>query len=78
MGAKALMSPVQPSRSSRCGQSVGTPTKLPRIDHTTFACSWFSRSSEHSNHPVRRMSVCTTTAVSASAVSSPGQPSTST
>ena len=30
MGAKTAMSPVQPSRSSRCGQSVGTSRKLPR------------------------------------------------
>ena len=29
MGAKTARSPVQPSRSSRCGQSVGTLRKLP-------------------------------------------------
>ena len=39
VGANTCRSPVQPSRSSRCGQSVGTSTKLPRIPHTTFSCS---------------------------------------
>ena len=32
VGANACASPVQPSRSSRCGQSVGTATKLSRWD----------------------------------------------
>jgi hypothetical protein len=30
---KTLASPVQPSRSSRCGQSVGTPKKFERWLH---------------------------------------------
>ena len=36
VGANACASPVQPSRSSRCGQSVGTETKLSRCDQKTF------------------------------------------
>ena len=46
---KACASPVQPSRSSRCGQSVGTDTKLSRCDQATFSCSRFSAASPHSN-----------------------------
>lgn len=38
VGENTWMSPVQPSRSSRCGQSVGRSTKLPRLLHTTL--SW--------------------------------------
>ncbi len=38
VAANAWASPVQPRRSSRCGQSVGTDTKLSRCDQTTF--SW--------------------------------------
>src|SRR5690606_17910951 len=36
VGAKASASPVHPRRSSRCGQSVGTETKLSRCDQNTF------------------------------------------
>ena len=39
-------SPVQPSRSSRCGQSVGTETKLSRWDQRTFSWSRVSPGSE--------------------------------
>ncbi|OLT08609.1 hypothetical protein BJF90_44940 [Pseudonocardia sp. CNS-004] len=78
VGANTWMSPVQPSRSSRWGQSVGTCRKLPRIPHTTFSCSRSTSSEELSNQPVRRMSVCTTTATTAAGSSSPGQPSTCT
>ncbi len=74
VGAKIWMSPVQPSRSSRCGQSVGTSKKLPRMPHTTFSCSRLISSSEQLNQPVRSMSVCSTTARRSSVVSSPGQP----
>src|SRR3954464_15644872 len=38
VAANAGASPVQPSRSSRWGQSVGTATKLSRCDQRTF--SW--------------------------------------
>ena len=41
MGAKTWMSPVQPRRSSRCGQSVGMSTKLPCMLHSTFSCRRF-------------------------------------
>jgi len=43
----------------------------------TFSCSRSTSGSEQLNVPVRRRSVCTTTASSASGVSSPGQPLTS-
>ena len=39
VGANAWASPVQPRRSSRWGQSVGTETKLSRCDQTTFSWS---------------------------------------
>ena len=38
--------PVQPRRSSRCGQSVGTETKLSRCDQTTFSWNRFRSASE--------------------------------
>ena len=53
VGAKTWRSPVQPSRSSRCGQSVGTSTKLPRVLHTTLSWNLLSSALEQSNHPVR-------------------------
>src|SRR3954449_2331326 len=56
------MSPVQPSRSSRCGQSVGTSRKLPFCPHTELLTSWFTPAWEHWNQPTRFMSECTTTA----------------
>ena len=72
------MSPVQPSRSSRWGQSVGTSTKLPRWPQTTLLCSRLSRSSEHSKVPVRsQVGGAPPRPSRSSAVSSPGQPSTS-
>ncbi len=46
MGAKAWASPVQPRRSSRCGQSVGSDTKLSRCDHATLEWSCSRRGSE--------------------------------
>ena len=56
VGENTWMSPVQPSRSSRCGQSVGTSRKLPRIPQTTFSWNRLSSSCEDSNQPVRRRS----------------------
>ena len=47
------------------------------MPHTTLLCSWFSSGSEHANEPIERMSVPTTTAVSAAGSNSPGQPVTS-
>src|SRR2546430_5611293 len=35
VGANAWASPVQPRRSSRCGQSVGTSRKLRSEEHTS-------------------------------------------
>ena len=48
-GANACASPVQPSRSSRCGQSVGTETKLSRCDQKTFEWNWSRASCEERN-----------------------------
>ena len=46
--AKTSMSPIQPSRSSRCGQSVGTLCMLSRCVQTMFCISWLSSGLEHS------------------------------
>ena len=46
VGAKAWASPVQPRRSSRCGQSVGNDTKLSRCDQATLEWSRSRRGSE--------------------------------
>ncbi len=73
VGAKTWMSPVQPTRSSRWGQSVGRSTKLSRMLHTTFECSWFRPACELSNVPVRRIPVWITTASTSPSRSSPGQ-----
>ncbi len=35
-------SPIQPSRSSRCGQSVGTLRKFPRCPHRMLLHNWFT------------------------------------
>ena len=42
VAANACASPVQPRRSSRCGQSVGNETKLSRCDHMTLLWNWSS------------------------------------
>ena len=52
------------------------PRKLPRIPHTMLSCSWFTRSSEHSNQPVRPCR-CARRGRQVVGVSSPGQPVTS-
>ena len=49
VGANACASPVQPRRSSRCGQSVGSDTKLSRCDQATLECRRSRRGSAHSN-----------------------------
>ena len=61
-------SPVQPSRSSRCGQSVGTSTKLPRMPQTTFSCSRSTSGSEQANVPVGAGRCGSTTASRSSVV----------
>ena len=78
VGANTWRSPVQPSRSSRCGQSVGTSTKLPRMPHTTFAWSWFSELGRSSRTSPCARSRCARRRRRRSAGSTaPGQPSTS-
>ena len=77
VGAKTWMSPVQPKRSSRCGQSVGIETTLPRRLHTTLSCRRCSNGCDVRNEPVRSRSLCTTTAVTAPSGISPGHPETS-
>ena len=60
VGMNTCASASQPSRSSRCGQSVGTEMKLPRWPQLMFRHSWLTRSSEHSNQPLRGVSEWTT------------------
>src|SRR5262249_44648411 len=74
-GAKSCASPVHPKRSARWGQSVGSPPKFPRRDHTAFSCNRFTRELEHSNHPIRSKSVCRTTARTLAGSKLPGHPS---
>jgi hypothetical protein len=62
VGAKIWASASQPSRSSRWGQSVGTPTKFPRWLQAMFDCSWLTSGSEHSKVPVHGVSLCMTRA----------------
>jgi len=69
-------SPVQPRRSSRWG-SRGDADEVARILHTMFSCRRFNSASEHSNQPVRRMSVWQTIASTALLPTSPGHPSSS-
>ena len=64
VGGKTWASASQPRRSSRCGQSVGTEMKLPRWPQLMLRQSWLTSASEHSNQPVRGVSVCTTRPVS--------------
>ena len=45
------MSPIQPKRSSRCGQSLGELIRLARWVQRMFCMSWFSDGSEHSKRP---------------------------
>jgi hypothetical protein len=58
---KIWASPVQPMRSSRCGQSVGMPTKLPRWLHRVLRqIAWTIGLSMRAT-PVRAASLCRTT-----------------
>ena len=57
---KTWMSPVQPSRSSRCGQSVGTSTKLPFWPQVMLCWSWLTSGSEQVKEPVGAMAECST------------------
>jgi hypothetical protein len=70
--ANTWASPSQPSRSSRCGQSVGTLMKLPRWPQSMLRNSWFSQSAELSKDPVAGMSECTRRATMSPGPGSPG------
>jgi hypothetical protein len=72
VGAKIWASASQPRRSSRCGQSVGTATKLPRWPQVMLDCNWLTIESEHSNCPVQGVSLCSTRANTSTVDSSPG------
>ena len=71
-GEKTMMSPVQPSRSSRCGQSLGMARKLPRWDQVTLRNSWLTLSSEQAKVPVTSRSE-DTTATSTSSTTTSGE-----
>src|ERR1700761_2570278 len=60
-------SPVQPKRSSRCGQSVGTSKKLPFCPHWILCCSWLIIGFDDVKLPVGVISE-----YNATAVTSPG------
>src|SRR6201991_1818252 len=45
-------SPVQPRRSSRCGQSVGTSRKLPFCPNWMLCCNWLIIGLDEVNVPV--------------------------
>ena len=51
MGENTSASPVQPMRSSRWGQSVGTSTKLPFWPHSVFRTRRFTSSFPVSSQP---------------------------
>src|SRR5215218_3514682 len=57
---KIWASPIQPRRSSRCGQSVGTLRKLPRWPQTMFSWSLLTRELEHSKDPLGGVAEWTT------------------
>ena len=78
VGGKTWASASQPSRSSRCGQSVGTEMKLPRWPQLMLCQSWLTSSSEHSNQPLRGVSECTTRPVIVSGTGASARPVTST
>lgn len=70
VGRKTCASASQPSRSSRCGQSVGTLTKFERCPHATQSCSRLSSASEQSNSPAHGVSLCSATATTSDSASS--------
>ncbi len=76
--AKTSMSPIQPSRSSRCGQSVGMLCMLSRWVQTMLCISVLSSWLEHSNWPVIRGAEWNTRPVSRSAEGFASRPVTST
>ncbi len=78
VGAKTLMSPVQPRRSSRAGVSVGTERKLPRWPQVMLWCSWLSIGTSVSKSRVKGADVCMTRPVTVLVEGVPGKPVTST
>ena len=78
VGRNTWASASQPSRSSRCGQSVGTETKLPRWPQAMFETSWSTPGCEHANVPLGGMSECTTRPVIAASGGASGSPVSST
>ena len=74
MGAKTLASPIQPSRSSRCGQSVMTLWRLPRRPHRVFSKILLTSGEEVSTVPAGGASECSTSPVSAVGSGVPGKP----
>ena len=69
---KIWASPIHPSRSSRCGQSVGMLKKLPRWPQSMLDTSWLTIGLSHSNVPALGVSECRTQPVTASAGGVPG------
>src|ERR1700682_2240858 len=76
VGAKICRSAVQPRRSLRCGQSVGTLMKLARRLVTMFRWSLSTSGSEQANVPTVRVAELSTTDAMLSA-GSPATPDTS-
>ena len=77
VGAKICRSAVQPSRSLRCGQSVGMLMKFARRLVTMFACSLSTSGSEHENEPTRRVAELSTSYSTESFDNGPSTPATS-
>ena len=72
VGANTCASPVQPMRSSRCGQSVGTSRKFPFWPQTMLLWSWLTSGFDVTISPAFDMSEWTTIPVTLSGVSVPG------
>ena len=75
---KMPMSPVQPSRSSRCGQSLGTDSMFERSPHRMLCCSWFTSAFDVVNVPVCAPDVHIARPVNVAAVGADGRPVSST
>jgi hypothetical protein len=69
--ANTCASPIHPSLSSRCGQSVGTSTKFPFCPQAMLCWSWLTSGFDVSSVPAGVMSEWTTTPVRLSSVSWP-------
>ena len=78
VAAKMAMSPVQPSRSSRCGQSVGIDSMFERSPQRMLCCNWLTSALEVVSVPSWAPVVHAARPVTLSAVGVPGKPVTST